>query len=235
MTSQKDAPSNKIRFKFYKKDEYKYLSHLDITRMIVRALKRAGLEVKYSLGYNPKPKINFSPPTPLGVESLAEYSDVLLDEVIDSGRFKKRINLELKPQMQVTKAKKAAIETANLMNDIAISLYSFELKSYSSNKRLVERSCREVKENLKAASDFSSSIFDLKIIRDEEIAHIFFLKLFGYAKIFKQGSNEFFKLNDFNRFFKSWLKDYNIGIGNVKKEELFVIRENMLKTPMEVI
>jgi len=234
MISQKDAPGTKIRFKFYKKDEYKYLSHLDITRMIIRALKRAGLGVKRTLGYNPKPRINFSLPTPLGIESLAEYSDVLLDGVIDADRFKKRINLQLKPQTQVTQAKKTAVETVNLMNDIAISLYNFELKLYSSDERQAERFCSEIKENLKAEYDFSSSIFDLKIIRDLENANIFFLKLFGYAKIFKQGGNEFFKLNDFNRFFKDWLKDYNIGIVSVRKEELFVIRENMLKTPMEV-
>src|SRR4030066_366198 len=75
MTEQKNVYETRIRFKFYKKDEFKYLSHLDISRIMIRAIRRAELEIKYSQGYNPKPKIGFSPPTPLGVESMAADAD----------------------------------------------------------------------------------------------------------------------------------------------------------------
>ncbi|MBU4449943.1 MAG: TIGR03936 family radical SAM-associated protein, partial [Actinobacteria bacterium] len=52
------------------------LSHLDIVRLMTRALSRSGIIVKYDKGFNPKPKISFSNPIPLGVESLAEYCDL---------------------------------------------------------------------------------------------------------------------------------------------------------------
>ena len=45
---------------------------------MIRALRRAGIRVKYTEGFNPKPKITFGPPIPLGVESAAEYADVTL-------------------------------------------------------------------------------------------------------------------------------------------------------------
>lgn len=201
----------------------------------MRALRRAEFKVEYSLGYNPKPKIIFSLPTPLGVESMAEYSDVLLDQRIGGQEFKKRVNLRLKPQIQVIKAKKIAAETVNLMNDIAVSLYSFRLESRSADKRLLERFYTDIKGDLKTESDFSRSIFDLEITQDKAGFHIFFLKLFGYAKIFIKENNEFFKFNNFYKYFMDWLKDYKIDVKGVKKEELFVLRKNILKTPMEVV
>jgi radical SAM-linked protein len=234
MINQRNACRTKIRFKFYKKDEFKYLSHLDITRIIMRALRRAELKIEYSLGYNPKPRIVFSPPTPLGIESLAEYSDVLINENISGQGFKKKVNLQLKSQMQVIKARKTAIETANLMNDVAVSLYIFGLESCYSDRGILEEFYKTMENDLKK-SDFSRAIYDLGIEQGRTGSHIFFLKLFGYAKIFKEDNNEFFKFNDFYKYFTSWLKDYRIGVREVKKEELFVLRENMLKTPMDVV
>ena len=92
-----------------------------------------------------------------------------------------------------------------------------------------------VEGDLKIRSDFSHSIFDLGIKQDKASPHIFFLKLFGYVKIFIKEDNEFFKFNNFYKYFIDWLKNYRIDIREVKKEELFVLRENMLKTPMEVV
>lgn len=235
MINQKDTFETRIRFKFYKKDEFKYLSHLDITRIIVRALSRAEMEIKYSQGYNPKPKINFSPPTPLGVVSLAEYADVLLDGGIEENEFKKRVNLKLIPQMQITEAKKVTIKADNLMNDIAISLYGFKLYAPSSCENLLKEFYADIEGELRVKSDFSRSIFNLKIKPDKEISDIILLKLFGYAKIFKEENNEFFKFNNFYSFFGNWLKKYRINIKGVEKEELFTVRGNALKTPMDVI
>ncbi len=235
MIDQKNVSETRIRFKFYKKDEFKYLSHLDISRMIIRALGRAGLEIKYSQGYNPKPKISFSLPTPLGVESLAEYADALLDGEIDENELKKKVNLELKPQMQLTGAKRMMVKADSLMNEIAISFYSFKLDARSSTGSLLDKFYAVVEKNLMVKSDFSRSIFDLEVVPGRETSDIILLKLFGYAKIFKEKNNEFFKFNNFYQFFGSWLEKYRINIKDVNKEELFVIREGVLKTPMEVV
>jgi radical SAM-linked protein len=234
MINQRNTCRSKIRFKFYKKDEFKYLSHLDIIRIILRALRRAGLKIEYSLGYNPKPRIVFSPPTPLGIESLAEYSDVLINENISGQEFVEKVNLQLKPQMQITKAEKTVLKTANLMNDIAVSLYVFRLGSCYPDRDIREESYKIIEDDLKK-SDFSRSIYDLKIERDGADSNIFFLKLFGYAKIFKEDNNKFFKFNDFYKYFTGWVEDYSICVKESKKEELFVMRKNELKTPMDLI
>ncbi len=68
----------RLRLRFSKTGELKYLSHLELVNTIVRAIKRADLPLKYSQGFHPLPKISFSSTLPVGIESLDEYMDIEL-------------------------------------------------------------------------------------------------------------------------------------------------------------
>lgn len=223
-----------IRFKFYKKDGLKYLSHLDIARMIIRALNRAGFNLIYSQGYNPRPKVSFSNPTPLGLESLAEYGDVFIEGDVGEEDFKKRINMELRREIQVTEAGKVQGKADSLMSRIDIGLYSFTLDTGVSVREQQEKLYKEVAGLIKK-SDFSDSIFKIRQEALKEAPNIILLKLFGYAKIFKGKGNSIFKFNNFYQFLKELLGKYGIKVKDVKKEELFVIKGDELKTPVEII
>ena len=59
--------------KFSKKGYTKYISHLDLLRVFKRAFKVMGLDIKYSQGFNPHPKMGFAQPLSLGYSSVAEY------------------------------------------------------------------------------------------------------------------------------------------------------------------
>lgn len=50
----------------------RFLSHLDMARLFVRAYRRAKLPLKFSEGFHAHPKVRFSPPLSVGVESLCE-------------------------------------------------------------------------------------------------------------------------------------------------------------------
>jgi radical SAM family uncharacterized protein/radical SAM-linked protein len=50
-----------------------FLGHLEILRLIFRALRRAGITTNFSKGFNPTPKVSFGPALPVGTESLAEF------------------------------------------------------------------------------------------------------------------------------------------------------------------
>ena len=52
-----------------------YTSHLDILRVFKRVLKRAGLELAYSQGFNPHAKMGFAQPLSLGYSGLHEYME----------------------------------------------------------------------------------------------------------------------------------------------------------------
>ena len=64
---------------FYTKTgRLKYISHLDVNRLMQRALKRSGLPVWYSEGFNPHIYITFALPLALGLESRYEIMDFRL-------------------------------------------------------------------------------------------------------------------------------------------------------------
>ena len=64
-----------VRARFSKTGEASYISLLDLQRVFQRALKRSGIPVWYTQGFNPHIYMTFSAPLPLGQESVAECVD----------------------------------------------------------------------------------------------------------------------------------------------------------------
>ncbi len=71
----------RVRFNFSKTGDLRYLSHLELSRTVARAVRRASLPVRYSGGFHPLPRIVFATPLPVGMESLDEYMDMELEPV----------------------------------------------------------------------------------------------------------------------------------------------------------
>lgn len=68
------------RIKFVKEDDIRFISHLDTMRFLERAVRRAGIPVDYTHGFNPQPKMSIALPLTLGYTSEAEYMDIDIDE-----------------------------------------------------------------------------------------------------------------------------------------------------------
>jgi len=81
---------SKVRIKYSKTGRAKYISHLDLTATLQRALLRAGIKLKYSEGFNPHPYISVALPLSVGFESICEMVDiaVLGDELPDKNLIK---------------------------------------------------------------------------------------------------------------------------------------------------
>lgn len=67
-----------IRIKYGKVGPGMYISHLDTIRAVERAIRRIGLPVLYSEGFNPRPRMMFAAALQIGVSSVAEHMDVFL-------------------------------------------------------------------------------------------------------------------------------------------------------------
>ena len=68
-----------ILLKFKKTDNFCFISHIDTLRHFQRIFRRAGIDVRFSNGFNPHMLIYFSSPLPLGLASRAEYVTVCTD------------------------------------------------------------------------------------------------------------------------------------------------------------
>ena len=65
----------RIRVLFDKTEPMRFTSHLDLYRAWERLLRRAGVKLVFSQGYNPRPKLQLAAPLALGITSQAEIID----------------------------------------------------------------------------------------------------------------------------------------------------------------
>ena len=68
-----------VRIWFAKEGRAKYISHLDIVRCMSRAVRRAGLPLWYTEGFNPHPYMMFALPLSLGFSSRCESMDIRIE------------------------------------------------------------------------------------------------------------------------------------------------------------
>lgn len=70
-----------VRVFFSKKGRLRFVSHLDMNRFFTRVLRKSGLPIWYTEGFNPHPYLTFALPLSLGFESDYEILDFrLLDD-----------------------------------------------------------------------------------------------------------------------------------------------------------
>ena len=93
-----DAPQTafrKLKLFYSKKGDARFFGHLELVNIINRAFRRAGVDLAYSKGFHPMPKISFDDPLPMGMEGAREFffisvkSDMVCDELV------RRTNQEL--------------------------------------------------------------------------------------------------------------------------------------------
>jgi len=72
---ENDMTEGILRICFEKKGDIRFISHLDVTRLFVRAMTRAGIPMRYSEGFSPHPRFTFALPLSVGMESVCELAD----------------------------------------------------------------------------------------------------------------------------------------------------------------
>lgn len=102
LSNHRSTAIQKYRLTFTKTDSAGYLSHLELARLFIRAFKRAGLNLVYSKGYHPMPKVSFAAALPVGTESLHETVDIELYDPSPISSVKGEINQRLPFGVKVT-------------------------------------------------------------------------------------------------------------------------------------
>lgn len=82
----------KVRVKFTKQGAVKYIGHLDIMRYFQKAIRRSGIDIAYSQGYNPHMIMSFAAPLGVGITSRGEYFDIELTAPVSSKEAVRRLN-----------------------------------------------------------------------------------------------------------------------------------------------
>jgi radical SAM family uncharacterized protein/radical SAM-linked protein len=96
------ADFERIRVRYSKTGAMIFLSHLELITLFTRAVKRAGIPVKFSQGFHPHPKFSFATALSVGVESFAEYLDIEIEPGYGADSVRESLNRVLPEGIAVT-------------------------------------------------------------------------------------------------------------------------------------
>lgn len=117
----------RLRVRYMKIGPLRYLGHLDMAKAIAICLRRVGTPISYSEGFNPKPKIQFTPPLPLGVGGRDEIFDVTLTETVDGEKLLADLNDIAVEGLHFFAFEEVDLKADSIDSEVARSLFAIEI------------------------------------------------------------------------------------------------------------
>lgn len=126
----------KILCKFTKLGYLKFISHLDLVDLFQRTLFQNKVDVKFSEGFNPHPRMSIAYPLPLGIESNSEYMEIYLNSRIDLKDFLIKMNERLPAGIKIFRA--MYDDDESISNKVKSVVYAFKLLNtfFDKNKNI---------------------------------------------------------------------------------------------------
>lgn len=82
----------KIRIRFSKQGEMRFIGHLDFMRFFQKVVRRAGIDIRFSEGISPHMVMSFASPLGVGVTSEGEYVDIEINTPVATEEALVRLN-----------------------------------------------------------------------------------------------------------------------------------------------
>ena len=124
----------RLRIRFSRGEEVRFISHLDIMRLWQRALHRAGVPLAYSEGFSPHPRISMAAPLPIGVTSEAELMDVFVTNWVSPHFFTTAVSQQLPPGIEILQVYPIAPTMPSLQSQVRYTEYVVEVETEKDQK-----------------------------------------------------------------------------------------------------
>lgn len=118
----------KIRIKFRKYGNLKFIGHLDVQRFFQKAVRRAGIDVAYTTGFSPHQIMSFAAPLGVGLESNGEYMDIEVNTFSNCQDIVTRLNQACVEGIEVLSAVVLPKEAGNAMASVAAAGYTVRFR-----------------------------------------------------------------------------------------------------------
>ena len=162
------------RVYFEKKSEAIYISHLDLQRVVIRALKKSRIPAKYSEGYNPHIYVAFALPLSLGQGSVCESFDFKCNLPISVESSMLALNSALPSGITVTNIKEATTGFSSIISADYSIFYGETDKSVVADAlsrfQLLPKAIvlKKNKKNTFTEIDLKEYIENINVMHDEE-------------------------------------------------------------------
>ena len=219
--------------KFSKGEGIKFISHLDLMRTIQRIIRRSGVPIEYSKGFNPHMALSLAQPLSVGVYSDGEYMDIVLTEEMKVADLLARLNEAAPPTIRFFEA--TPIEIVENVKRVPQAMALLDAGRYIIKLKLVNEENVEEKmasllnenawETLKKSkkgekmADIKPLVKELKYwVKDGELV---------INALIATGSRENLSADLLAKFITSKIENVNTeSFVSVKREEMYVLKNN---------
>jgi radical SAM-linked protein len=118
-----ESSAARMRLRFGKSGAMRYLSHLELLTVFTRAVSKAGVPILFSQGFHPHPRFSFATATSVGVESVAEYMDMFVEDGILAEEVQRRLNAVLPAGLNILEAEQVDVKSPSLSTLIDKTCY----------------------------------------------------------------------------------------------------------------
>ena len=118
----------RLRIRFAKTGSMALLSHLDLMRMLERALRRSALPISYTGGFHPLPRIQIALALPLGAEADGEWMDLEFTSSVTGEHLLRTLQTLLPDGLTLLSAEEVPVSGKSLSQNITGAVWSFELQ-----------------------------------------------------------------------------------------------------------
>lgn len=129
----------RILFRFTKEDPVRYVGHLDLMRVVERAMRRSGFPILYSQGFNPRPRMSFASALTLGATSEWELCQLDLAEDLSPEALEAAVaglQQQLPPGIRILGRWGIPLERRNPYIQVTAAAYELTLSGEDAGRRM---------------------------------------------------------------------------------------------------
>ncbi len=227
----------KLRVKYRVTEAGRFLGHLDLTRTIMKILRRAQIPVMLSEGFNPHPKLSFAMPLSLGHTAEGEYFEVVLTETMAEDEFTDRLNQCSPEAIIVTEVKEIKEKQESMSSQINCAIYHVSFTA-DAEKEILQQVITDIlesdtiiiekksKRNIKEAN-IRPLIFDLRLLEERPN------DCFVLEAVIAHGSTENLKISDLLTLFQTNIQQNIFADALITRVGLYVKEGNAIRTLMD--
>jgi radical SAM-linked protein len=119
----------RLRIRFRRGEEIKFISHLDIMRLWQRALHRAQIPLAYTEGFSPHPRLSLAAPLAVGITSQAELMDVFCSQWVSPHFFTNAVSQQLPAGIEILQVYSVAPTMPSLQSQLSQAEYEVETET----------------------------------------------------------------------------------------------------------
>lgn len=142
MSTQLDNPNTpvqRLRLRYGKKNDARFIGHLDVARFWERVFRRVDLPIAYSQGFNPQARLQFASALPVGIAGENELVDVWLLERIEPSDWLERLRSTLPPGFILQDICEVPLRSSVMQSSLRYAIYRVYPRSDLSQDELIGR------------------------------------------------------------------------------------------------